>query len=176
MGNFPSGGGKFKRILQGDANLASCAAWLLCPGRPMNAEIRESLGRLFANPYAAHLFAIAGFVLAFFLVARLMSEKRAPANTFAWLLIIILVPYVGVPLYLLIGGRKLRRVATRKSRLHPALPFAASNPTAHAGGPVAQGLTSAGASIPVAGNRLRLLTTGEEEFAELERLIRGAKH
>ena len=142
----------------------------------MNAEIREFLGRLFANAYAAHLFAIAGFVLAVFLVARLMSEKRAPANTFAWLLIIILVPYVGVPLYLLLGGRKLRRVAKRKTQLHPALPFATGHPVAHGGGPVAHALTSAGASAPVSGNRLRLLTTGEEEFAELEKHIRGARH
>ena len=61
------------------------------------------------------LFSIAGFVLAFFLVARLMSEKRAPANTFAWLLVIVLLPYVGVPLFLLFGGRKLRKLAERKS-------------------------------------------------------------
>jgi cardiolipin synthase len=60
--------------------------------------------------------------------------------------------------------------------LHPALPFAAANPTAHAGGPVAQALTSAGASAPLAGNSLQLLTTGEEEFSELEQRIRGAKH
>jgi cardiolipin synthase len=142
----------------------------------MNAQIRESLGRLFANAYAAHLIAIAGFVLAFFLVARLMSEKRAPANTFAWLLIILLVPYVGVPLYLLLGGRKLRRVVKRKSQLHPALPFAAGNLISLEGGPVAHALTSAGASAPVSGNRLRLLTTGEDEFAELERQIREARH
>ncbi len=80
--------------------------------------------RTFANDYLpngllAELLTIAGFLLAVFLVARLMSEKRAPANTFAWLLIIILVPWVGVPMYLLLGGRKLRRLAERKSRLRP---------------------------------------------------------
>ena len=144
--------------------------------RLMNADIREFLGRFFANAYVPHLIAVAGFVLAFFLVARLMSEKRAPANTFAWLLIIILVPYVGVPLYLLLGGRKLRRVAKRKTQLRPTLPFAGANPVAQGGGPVAHALISAGATAPVSGNRLRLLPTGEEEFAELEKCIRAAKH
>src|ERR1039458_4021563 len=100
----------------------------------MNADIREFLGRFFANAYVPHLIAVAGFVLAFFLVARLMSEKRAPANTFAWLLIIILVPYVGVPLYLLLGGRKLRRVAKRKTQLRPTLPPARAEPGAQGGG------------------------------------------
>jgi cardiolipin synthase len=67
-------------------------------------------------------------------------------------------------------------VATRKTQLRPALPFAASHPAACAEQPVAQALTSAGASAPVAGNRIRLLPTGEEEFAELEMCIRNAKH
>ena len=38
------------------------------------------------------LFSIAGFLLAFFLVARHMSEKRAPPNTFAWLMVIVHLP------------------------------------------------------------------------------------
>ncbi|HWL17230.1 MAG TPA: cardiolipin synthase [Opitutus sp.] len=121
------------------------------------------------------LFSIAGFLLAFFLVARLMSEKRAPANTFAWLLIIVLVPYVGVPLYLLLGGRKLRRLAERKSRLLPALPPEARCPSEFATTPVAHTVMASGAAAPVACNRLELLTTGEQAFAALEQQIRAAK-
>ena len=94
----------------------------------MTAEIRDFIEKALASGYIAHLFAISGFLLAFFLVARLMSEKRAPANTFAWLLVIILIPYIGVPLYLLIGGRKLRRLIKRKSQLHPELPVGSSYP------------------------------------------------
>ncbi|HYP15564.1 MAG TPA: cardiolipin synthase [Opitutus sp.] len=122
------------------------------------------------------LFSIGGFLLAFFLVARLMSEKRAPANTFAWLLIIVLLPYVGVPLYLLLGGRKLRRLAERKSRLLPALPESARCPSAFAQTPVAHTVMASGAPAPVACNHLQLLTTGEAAFAELERRIRLARH
>src|SRR5271157_5800922 len=70
----------------------------------------------------AHLAAIAGFLLAFFLVARLMSERRAPANTFAWLLVIVFIPWLGVPMYLVLGGRKLRRLARRKGALQPVIP------------------------------------------------------
>ncbi len=67
----------------------------------------------------SHLLTVGGFLLAVFLIARLMSEKRQPGNTMAWLLVIVLIPYVGVPLYLLLGGRKLRRLVARKSRLSP---------------------------------------------------------
>jgi cardiolipin synthase len=142
----------------------------------MNAEIRDFLGKVLASGYIAHLFAIAGFLLAFFLVARLMSEKRAPANTFAWLLVIILVPYVGVPLYLLIGGRKLRRLIKRKTQLHPELPVGSSYPRVLLGGPIAHALTGAGASPSVPGNSLKLLLTGEDEFNLLAKHILEAKH
>src|SRR6478752_2692927 len=92
-------------------------------------EVPRDLVEQFLNRgLVAVVFSIAGFLLAFFLVARLMSEKRAPANTFAWLLVIILVPWVGVPLYLLLGGRKLRRLAERKSRLRPTLPGGSQSP------------------------------------------------
>jgi cardiolipin synthase len=137
---------------------------------------REFLRHLLANGLLPSLFTIAGFLLAVFLVARLVSEKRAPANTLAWLLIIVLVPYVGVPLYLLFGGRKLRRVAARKSNVLPTLPGSLTGPAARSAGPVAHTVTAAGGGPPVAGNRLTLLKTGEDEFAVLERHIREARH
>ena len=71
----------------------------------------------------AHLSTVAGFILAFFLVARLMSERRAPANTFAWLLVIVFIPWLGVPLYLLLGGRKLRRLAKDKKTIRGSVHF-----------------------------------------------------
>ncbi len=142
----------------------------------MSDTLRELFERFLAHGLLPDLFTIAGFVLALFLIARLMSEKRAPANTFAWLLLIVLVPYVGVPLYLLLGGRKLRRLAERKSHLRPALPARPTSPSAFATAPIAHTVMASGAGAPVAGNSLRLLTTGEDTYAELERRIRSAHH
>ncbi len=136
--------------------------------------------RTFANDYLpngllAELLTIAGFLLAVFLVARLMSEKRAPANTFAWLLIIILVPWVGVPMYLLLGGRKLRRLAERKSRLRPTLPVGTQPAFPISASPIVHTTVSAGATPPVTGNSIRFITNGEDAFHELERHIRNAR-
>lgn len=123
-----------------------------------------------------HLLTVGGFLLAVFLIARLMSEKRQPGNTVAWLLVITLIPYVGVPLYLLFGGRKLRRLVARKTRLTPApVPGASvSNPVAT--GATAQALVLGGACLPVGGNTVRFITHGEDAFAELTRQIREARH
>jgi cardiolipin synthase len=123
-----------------------------------------------------HLLTVGGFLLAVFLIARLMSEKRQPGNTMAWLLVIVLVPYVGVPLYLLFGGRKLRRLVARKSRLSPVPSDAAVVTSAAAAGAIAQALVRESGCPPVGGNAVRFLTTGEEAFAEFERQIRGARH
>jgi len=142
----------------------------------MLGKSRELFERLVADGILLHVFSIGGFLLAFFLVARLMSEKRAPANTFAWLLGIVLLPWAGVPLYLLLGGRKLRRLTERKSRLLPTLPATVTSPAAFVHAPIAHTIVSAGATAPVAGNAIRLLTTGEDTYATLERQIRAAHH
>lgn len=72
------------------------------------------------DTFLPHIGAIIGLALGVILIARLMREKRRPSNTFAWLLLIILVPYIGVPLFLLIGGRKIKKLTQDKAslRLH----------------------------------------------------------
>src|ERR1035437_8397061 len=51
----------------------------------------------FINGVAPHLLTVVGFLLAFFAIARLISERRQPSNTFAWLFAIAFIPYLGVP-------------------------------------------------------------------------------
>src|SRR5204863_9006658 len=124
----------------------------------MLEALRHFREQFLANSLVATLFSIAGFTFALFLVARMMSEKRAPANTFAWLLIIVLVPWVGVPLYLLLGGRKLRRLAERKSRLRPTLPHGTGEPFPCSESATIHTIVSAGGAAPVTGNSMPLLT------------------
>lgn len=128
-----------------------------------------------ANGLLLQLISLVGLVLGLVMVARLMSEKRAPANTFAWMLGILLVPWIGVPLYLLIGDRKLRHVIQRKTRLQPTVPAGATCPAEFSEGPIAQTIVSAGAPPPIAGNAIRFFSDGEEAYALLEKQIRAAE-
>jgi len=130
---------------------------------------------LLPQSWVPHLLTVAGFILAFFLVARLLTEKRQPGTTMAWLLIIVLIPYVGVPLYLMFGGRKFRRVIERKSRLLPALEGLQSFDAASQILPTAQTINGTGACPPVGGNAIKLLVTGEDAFHALETQILAAK-
>jgi cardiolipin synthase A/B len=140
----------------------------------MFENLREFREQILANGLLAHVFAIAGFLLALFMVARLMSQKRAPANTFAWLLIIVLLPWVGVPLYLLLGGRKLRKLAERKVHVRPTLPAGTRNPFPPRESPIIHTIESAGGTAPVTGNSMRLITNGEDAYDVLEQQIRSA--
>ena len=135
----------------------------------------QYLNRIAPGGFLAHLATVAGFLLAFFLVAKLVNERRAPANTFAWLLVIVFIPWLGVPLYLLLGGRKLRRMAKNKTALVPVVPKICVAELSHVFAPVAKTVAAAGGFEPVGGNKIRLLLTGEEDFAELERQILAAK-
>lgn len=65
----------------------------------------------------ANFSLIAGFICASVILRRLSTERRSSSNTFAWLLLVILLPFVGVPLYLLFGGRKSRRMTKIKSEV-----------------------------------------------------------
>jgi cardiolipin synthase len=121
-----------------------------------------------------HLLTVVGFLLAIFAIARLMSEKKQPGNTFAWLLAIVFIPWLSVPLFLLFGGRKIKRLAALKARLCPIVPGAPRSAAAQSF--AARVLTLNGACPPVGGNRVTFVTSGEESFHQLERHIREAKH
>lgn len=121
-----------------------------------------------------HLLTVVGVLLALFAIARLMSERKQPGNTFAWLLAIVFIPWLSVPLFLVFGGRKLRRLASQKARLCPIVPGAP--PSAAADTFAARVLTLNGACPPVGGNRVHFTASGEDAYRELERHILEAKH
>ena len=64
-----------------------------------------------------HLLPTVGFVLALVLLAHILRERRSPTSTLAWLMAIVFIPYLGVPLYVIFGGRKMLRKAGTKPEL-----------------------------------------------------------
>lgn len=120
--------------------------------------------QVLADTILPHLGAIIGLALGFLLIARLMREKRRPSNTFAWLLVIVLVPYIGVPLFLLIGGRKIKKLTQDKQslKLHD-LPKVDATVSASPFGLIARG------------NRTRFLGDGTIAFDALIESIQAAK-
>ncbi len=63
---------------------------------------------------ATHLGLIVGSLVMLVLLSGMLRQRRNPAGSAAWLVFMLAIPYLGVPLYLFIGTRKLRRLVTRK--------------------------------------------------------------
>ncbi len=112
-----------------------------------------------------------GFLLALVFLAYLIQQKRSPASTMAWLLLVLFLPYVGVPLYLMLGGRKMIRMARKKAQVYdrtqPQLPSRFDSDTERF-------LLSYGVPSASDGNVVELLTRGEEAFERIYQILEGA--
>lgn len=64
-----------------------------------------------------HIGSIVTVVLTLLLSTKILRSSRMPAVTIGWLLAIILIPLVGIPLYLTFGERKLNINLNNKQRL-----------------------------------------------------------
>ena len=69
-----------------------------------------------------HSMLIVFGLLVYVLATQGLHQRRPPSAAVAWVLLIALLPYLGVPLFLMFGTRKLRRVAAI-----PALDLTKSN-------------------------------------------------
>jgi cardiolipin synthase len=121
----------------------------------------------------AHVELLIGFMVGIVLIAHVLTQKRSPSGTIAWLLAIILIPYIGVPLYLMLGGRKMKRTAAKKSAT------SLSRPSRRLDVPrtqVDELLESYGIPNATDGNRLEFLTDGQQIYHNLISLIDNAQH
>ena len=130
---------------------------------------------------AALVLSTAGYVFAFFLIPRIILERRHPSATVAWVLAIALLPVVGVPVYYLVGGRRIRRHIRAKIETMGASESSVENrvrpeelprPVASDCGRV---LATAGAPPPVGGNRVSVVKNGEEAYRSALGLIEEAR-
>jgi cardiolipin synthase len=122
--------------------------------------------------FYSELFTRIGFLLALVLMAGLLRQRRSPSSTIAWLLAILLLPNVGVPLYIIFGGRKVRRLARRKPPIYQAKGGPASGDP---NGPVERLLGSYGVPPPSTENCFELVPSGTDAYQRIVDLIESAR-
>lgn len=122
--------------------------------------------------FKTHFAVLLGMILALVAIANLLRKRRSPTSLIAWLLVIVLLPYIGVPLYLMLGGRKMHRIAESKSKIKlnesQILPLERASI-------IDRGLRSCGIPAAMSGNRMELCLTGEEAHRKLVEMIEGAQ-
>ncbi len=121
--------------------------------------------------WLSHLAWVGGFLLATLLLAHIIRQHRPPTSTLAWILFIVMAPYLGVPFYLVFGGRKIKHLARCKMNLHREEGRAPDKNLP----PLEQLLMAHGVSPAIDGNRLSLCETGETSYGALVALIEGAR-
>ncbi len=129
------------------------------------------LPRIVGSFVTTELALIVGFLLAIVVVAHMLRQRRSPAGAVAWLLVIVLFPYIGVPLYLMFGGRKMQRMAGSKANI--SLPDSVVRPHSEACliDRLLRTYSIPGATI---GNHVSLCQNGEEAYQRLVELIEEA--
>jgi len=114
-------------------------------------------------------------------VLWLLHDRRTPAATLAWILTLAFLPFLGIPVYLFLGPRRV----VRKSKRHLVAralsgPSRRSLPSASAAAaPRHGGLMDLAKSLtglpPASARAVRLLDGGDETFGALEEAVRGAR-
>jgi cardiolipin synthase A/B len=125
------------------------------------------------NWLLAHLLSSIGFILALAFLSHILGERRSPTSTLAWLIAILFIPYIGVPLYLMLGGRKMTLKAEAKPTLSVDKPeFCRDSHLSSAY------IFEAGNGIfpPSVHNDITFISEGEHAFQTIIDHIQNARH
>jgi cardiolipin synthase len=133
-----------------------------------------------AHLIGTHLLSIVAFLMAAILLARASQQRRQTGSTLAWLLAIVLIPYVGVPFYLVFGGRKVKRRAAATGGASKRVASSDAQRSIEgddgsAAGRLGRMLRASGGMAATNGNRIELLGDGEAAFAAVMAAISGAE-
>lgn len=119
------------------------------------------------------LLSVMGIVMALILFHRIREHGRTPSGTIAWVLAMVFIPYVAIPMYLLIGGRKFKRMAGRKRALKVSHHKIDTSQMNEVGKTMVMNMDK---SPPATnGNRLEILPDGVADFKRMMELIASAK-
>jgi cardiolipin synthase len=127
---------------------------------------------MLSSVIASHFSMIAGVAMTLVLVSRMVRQRRSATSTTAWLMAILLIPWIGIPAYLVFGGRKLSAALMLKPPLGSTQP-AAALPPGQAGAD--QLLQSYGLPRAQSGNRFSLCADGVDIYNRFIETIESAE-
>lgn len=115
-----------------------------------------------------HALIVAGVLAATLAVLFVLQQRRSPQSAAAWILFIILVPYLAIPIFLMLGFRK------QGSRF-PAIRFTDVENAVTSGYPIAETFNRLGAPAASSRNGFVLHDTAQSALLELDAVIVDAR-
>jgi cardiolipin synthase len=126
-----------------------------------------------ARYLVSHALAVATVIASLLMMIRLLESRRTSQSTVAWLLALVFMPFVAIPLYLLLGSRKFPHRAKGPARERERI--AGAWPMEDSVKPIARVLRATGVAPPRPGNAFEILMTGEAAYARLMDLMKSAE-
>ncbi len=122
-----------------------------------------------------YLLAIGSIFIAVIFTVHILRRSHQPGGAIAWLLAFVVLPYVAVPLYIIIGGRKLKQVSQEKNPLSDEGFGSGELPMAPPRSNMEKLLIKAGMPPTREDNIVVLHHNGETAYTVLMELIEGAR-
>lgn len=129
--------------------------------------------------FSSHVIAVLVSLLGYVVITRVGRQRRTPTAALAWVLLMLVMPYVALPVFLMFGTRKLLGPDQRQpGRLDPAAVRAASR-DGSAAQPLAAWAAELNASMgmpaPVHGGDAAFQLEGGPALETVLRLLDGAR-
>jgi len=123
----------------------------------------------FAYWLTLHGFVTAVSVLLYAITSHVRQQRRHPTAAIAWVLFILLMPYVALPAFLTFGSRKLARPRGRPALVAPGTDGPGASWAVRTALALGQG-------APAAYHDLHLHADGHAALAALWQTVDGAEH
>ena len=113
--------------------------------------------------FEIHIFILICEILIIFALIHMINQKRSPTSMMAWLLAMLLIPYVAVPFYFVFGSRKRK---TKRSKSHVVLPNLHENKCLHSHA-ISTVLVSNGIRRTCENNSFVLISDGVDAYQQM---------
>ncbi len=116
------------------------------------------------------LFSVFTLLLTVGAIAHMLSTRKKPKSMLAWMLVIVTMPYIGIPLYIVFSGRKIEKTILKKGQLK------LKNYTpSHFSSQISQFLVSRSIPPPTLQNDVRLCKNGVDAYNALMDMLWSAE-
>lgn len=119
--------------------------------------------------FTFHSLVVLAGLATYIVFSRTLRQRRHPSAAIAWVISLVLIPYAALPLYLLLGNRKVVHAGLRKKAPQAAGEFERALP------PVERLAAALGLPPVVSYEDLRLHSTGAEALGALREMLGAAR-